>query len=71
MKTGYVISVTSLINEWPSAFYLIDDKTCSVVKMFDTMDELNIYADLNNYVIKDLSSALSFKNNNHEKAFTE
>ena len=61
MKTGYVVSVENIVSEWPHNFYLIDDETRAVVKMFDSMEELNIYADLNDYVVKDLSEAFPFK----------
>ena len=61
MKTGYVVSVESIVDEWPHNFYLIDDETRLVIKMFDSMEELNIYADLNDYVVKDLSEAFPFK----------
>ena len=61
MKTGYVVSVETVVGEWPHNFYLIDDDTQSVVKMFDSMEELNIFADLNDYVVKDLSEAFPFK----------
>ena len=61
MKTGYVISVDSIVSKWPHSFYLIDDETRSLVKMFDSMEEMNIFADLNDYVVKDLSEAFPFK----------
>ena len=61
MKTGYVVTVENITHEWPNVFYLIDDETQNVVKMFDSMEELNIFADLNDYVVKDLSEAFPFK----------
>lgn len=62
MKTGYVVSVESIVSEWPHNFYLIDDDAKTVVKMFDTMDELNIYADLHDYKLMNLHDAPQFKN---------
>lgn len=61
MKTGYVVSVETIVGEWPHNFYLIDDNTQTAVKMFDSMEELNIYADLNGYVVKDLYEAFPLK----------
>lgn len=55
MKIGYVINVEFITHTWPNAFYLIDDETLNTVKTFSSMDELNIYADLNGYEIKDIS----------------
>ena len=60
MKTGYVVSIDSIVSEWPHNFCLVDDET-RAVKIFDTMEELNIYADLNDYVVKDMSEEFPFK----------
>jgi len=61
MKTGFVVSVESIVSGWPHNFYLIDCETLSVIKIFDSMEELNIFADLNDYVVKDVSEAFPFK----------
>lgn len=61
MKTAYVVGVQSVIDDWPCNFYLIDDSTMSVAGMFDSIEELQVFADLHDYVVKELSEAKPFK----------
>lgn len=61
MKTAYVVSVQSLISDWPCNFYLIDDSTNSIAGMFDSFEELQVFADLHDYAVKELSEAEPFR----------
>lgn len=60
MKTAYVVRA-SFISDWLCNFYLIDDSTKSVVGMFGSFEELQVFADLHDYVVKELSEAEPFR----------
>ena len=72
MKTAYVVGVQSIISDRPYKsdqsydFYLIDDSTKCVVGMFDSIEELQVFADLHDYAVKELSKAEPFRFHQYE-----
>ena len=61
MKTAYAVIVQTVIGSWPYYFYLVDDSTRCVVGMFKSVEEMQVFADLHGYTVKDLQEAEPFK----------